>query len=476
VPTLFLSHASEDKVEIARPLAAELIRTGFNVWFDEFTLTLGDNLRRSIDEGLSKCDYGVVILSHKFFEKGWPQQELDGLVTREIGGRKVILPVWHRLTKADVERYSPILANRLAVNTAKGLHNVVEEVIRAVSRDQNPFEPVQTALQKLSSVVDEVSETRPTDPKVSAKEAVMNAIEFVEKLYESADGAMPGSLSTGLRDFDRMTRGLRPGQLIAILGRPASGKSSLAIGMTCHCVFTKGNSVLFVSEQLEASEVMLRVLASAADVSLRRILDGYLREKDFPSLTSAASKLAESRFEIMDKTPMSLESLSKRADEIKQGGALDLMIVDHLDSFASVRTARMDEREVALATATSTLRELARRLQIPVIFIATSRPPRIGREMESGGVDEPSLDYVTRRDADVVATISIGSRYDEDEDMSAIQKATLTLVKNSFGVGEIPLHWNMDTVRFSDWETEEEINENDIVPRRQSKSTKRKTR
>ena len=76
MPTLFLSHASEDKVEIARPLAAELIRTGFNVWFDEFTLTLGDNLRRSIDEGLSKCDYGVVILSHKFFEKGWPQQEL----------------------------------------------------------------------------------------------------------------------------------------------------------------------------------------------------------------------------------------------------------------------------------------------------------------------------------------------------------------------------------------------------------------
>ena len=233
---------------------------------------------------------------------------------------------------------------------------------------------------------------------------------------------------------------------------------------------------MFVSEQLEASEVMLRVLASAADVSLRRILDGYLREKDFPSLTSAASKLAESRFEIMDKTPMSLESLSKRADEIKQGGALDLIIVDHLDSFASVRTARMDEREVALATATSTLRELARRLQIPVIFIATSRPPRIGREMASGGVDELSLDYVTRRDADVVATISIGSRYDEDEDMSAIQKATLTLVKNSFGVGEIPLHWNMDTVRFSDWETEEEISENDIVPARQSKSTKRKTR
>lgn len=135
MPTLFLSHASEDKIEVVRPLAASLVRAGFNVWFDEYTLTLGDNLRRSIDDGLSKCDYGIVILSHKFFEKDWPQKELDGLVTREVDGRKLILPVWHQITKAEVSRYSPTLANRLAVKTDNGLHRVIEEIVRAVGRD-----------------------------------------------------------------------------------------------------------------------------------------------------------------------------------------------------------------------------------------------------------------------------------------------------------------------------------------------------
>jgi replicative DNA helicase len=472
VPTLFLSHASEDKVEVARPLAAELIRMGFNVWFDEYTLTLGDNLRRSIDEGLSKCDYGVVILSRMFFEKDWPQQELDGLVIRELRGRKLISPVWHRVTKTDIERYSPILANRLAVSTDKGLHNVVEEITRAVSRDNNSVRLAESgALERLSSVADEVSEARPADPNVSAKEAVMNAIEFIEKLYESTDGAMPGSLSSGLRDFDRMTRGLRPGQLIAILGVPSSGKSSLAIGIARHCVFNNGQSVLFGSEQLDAAQVMLRVLASAADVSLARILNGYLREKDFPNLTAAAAKLAGSRFEITDETPMSLESLGKRAAEIKHGGALDLLIIDHLDSLPSVRTARMDEREVVFAKTMSTLKDLAQRLQIPVIFVATLRP-HVKPGPGSSGITEFDLDYVIQRDADVVAIISIGSPYEEDQEITANQRATLRLVKNPFGVGEIPLHWNKDSFRFADWGIHDRFE--DDKPSGKSSSTRRK--
>lgn len=114
----FICHASEDKSAIVQPLAVELARMGFRVWYDEFELRVGDSLRRSIDKGLANSEYGVVVLSRAFFRKNWPQRELDGLVAREVAGKSAILPVWHRITRNDVLRYSPTLADRVAVSTA----------------------------------------------------------------------------------------------------------------------------------------------------------------------------------------------------------------------------------------------------------------------------------------------------------------------------------------------------------------------
>jgi hypothetical protein len=129
----FICHASEDKTAIARPLAVELEKMNFKVWYDEFTLTLGDSLRRSIDKGLSTSQYGIIILSHSFFKKEWPQKELDALVAREDGKDKVILPIWHDIDKKDVMRYSPLLSDKLAVSSSKGINFIVEEITEACS-------------------------------------------------------------------------------------------------------------------------------------------------------------------------------------------------------------------------------------------------------------------------------------------------------------------------------------------------------
>jgi len=126
---IFLSHATEDKAAIARPLYIALKRAGIEVWFDEAELTMGDSLRRRIDEGLARCRFGVVILSRKFFAKDWPQKELDGLVAREnASGEKAILPVWHKLTKTQVARFSPTLADRLAGNSKEGIKALVAKI------------------------------------------------------------------------------------------------------------------------------------------------------------------------------------------------------------------------------------------------------------------------------------------------------------------------------------------------------------
>lgn len=129
---VFICHASEDKDEVARPLAEHLDALGLNVWYDEFTLFLGDSLRQSIDKGLANSRFGVVILSPDFFKKDWPQKELDGLFAREVDGQKVILPVWHNIEREEVLKYSPIIADRFAAKTVNGLDSVVSEIIRVI--------------------------------------------------------------------------------------------------------------------------------------------------------------------------------------------------------------------------------------------------------------------------------------------------------------------------------------------------------
>jgi hypothetical protein len=127
---VFISHASEDKESIARPLADALAKFGLNVWYDEFTLQLGDSLSRSIDRGLAESEYGIVILSPAFLAKAWPERELRGLVAREIRSKKVILPIWHHLTRDDVLRYSPPLADVYALSSEG--RTIIELAVAAI--------------------------------------------------------------------------------------------------------------------------------------------------------------------------------------------------------------------------------------------------------------------------------------------------------------------------------------------------------
>jgi TIR domain len=129
---VFISHASEDKDAIARQLADALRSKGLRVWYDEFSLKLGDSLRQSIDRGLARSLFGVVILSPSFFEKHWTQQELNGLATREVEGEKVILPVWHNIDAEGVRKSSPMLADRKAVRTDQGLEVVVQQIMEVI--------------------------------------------------------------------------------------------------------------------------------------------------------------------------------------------------------------------------------------------------------------------------------------------------------------------------------------------------------
>lgn len=131
---VFISHASEDKDDVARPLASALATLGLKVWYDEFELKIGDSLRRKIDLGLVNSKFGIVVISRSFINKGWTNYELDGLVTRSISGEQVLLPIWHDITKQEVVNYSPSLADKVARNTASNtISEIAEEIASLIS-------------------------------------------------------------------------------------------------------------------------------------------------------------------------------------------------------------------------------------------------------------------------------------------------------------------------------------------------------
>jgi TIR domain len=131
---VFIAHASEDK-DVVHPLAEALRHQGLRVWYDRFVLKLGDSLNQTINEGIAGSRYGIVILSPNFFQKNWPQQELNGLVAREIIGSGKIIPVYHNFSHEQVAQRLPIISDRLAGSTKDGIEHLVSAILQAVAPD-----------------------------------------------------------------------------------------------------------------------------------------------------------------------------------------------------------------------------------------------------------------------------------------------------------------------------------------------------
>jgi TIR domain len=130
---VFISHASEDKESFVRPLAMELSRLGLRAWYDEFSLGIGDSISASIDKGLAESEFGIVVISTSFISKPWPQRELAGLVARQMGQGKVILPIWYNIASEDVLAFSPPLADRKAVIASQqSISDIALQIIERV--------------------------------------------------------------------------------------------------------------------------------------------------------------------------------------------------------------------------------------------------------------------------------------------------------------------------------------------------------
>lgn len=133
-PLAFISHDSSDKDTLVRELARELLSLKCPVWYDEYSLKVGDSLRAMIEKGLKETHCCVLVLSPAFLSnEGWGKAEFDSIFTREILEKKnVILPIWHNVTVQEVYEYSPRLADKVGLQSVKGIPQLARSLASAI--------------------------------------------------------------------------------------------------------------------------------------------------------------------------------------------------------------------------------------------------------------------------------------------------------------------------------------------------------
>jgi len=370
----------------------------------------------------------------------------DRNLLETVGGAAAITTLFTFVpTAANVGYYLEIVRDKYI------LRSIIEAATESVRRAYEEQDEVGNLLDEVEQRIFAVGEDRFKGQMLSMKDQVMEAIESIEKLYERKGGIT--GVSTGFAEFDRMTSGMHPSEMIVIAARPSMGKTALAMNIAEHVAINEKLPVGVFSLEMSSQQLVQRLLCSRARVNLQKVRDGFLGERDFPSLTAAASKLAEAKMFIDDSASLTILELRAKARRLKAQQDVQLIIIDYLQLLRSTSRRAQDNRQLEISEISAGLKGLAKELKIPVIVVAqlnrqpeqrSGGKPRLSDLRESGSIEQ---------DADLVGLLVRPELYEEDEEARAEKsgEAEFIIAKQRNGpVGEIPLTFLKEFTRFED--------------------------
>lgn len=279
------------------------------------------------------------------------------------------------------------------------------------------------------------------------KEQVIEVLDSIEKLYEQKD--VTSGLSTGFKEFDRMTDGLHAAEVIVIGARPSMGRTALAMNIVEHIALQCDHAVGIFSLDMTSHQLVRRLLCSQARVNLGMVRDGFMAGRDFDNLTVAATKIAESKLVIDDTAGLSILELRAKARRMKAQQDIKLIVIDCLQLIRSTPDYSQNNPRSEISTG---IKALAKELAIPIIVLAElNRNPEHnrGRPCLSDIRDSGRIEHY----ADVVGFLLREEFYaDSDEESEEARgKATLIIAKQRNGpVGDVMLTFVPEFTRFED--------------------------
>src|SRR5213082_46497 len=363
-----------------------------------------------------------------------------------VGGAALVTNLFTFVpTAANVQYYLEIVRDKYI------LREIISAATESVRRAYEEQDEVNNLLDEVEQKIFAVGEDRFKGQMLSMKEQVMSTLESIEKLFENKSAI--NGVSTGFRDLDKLTSGLHSSEMIVIAARPSMGKTALAMNIAEHVAINERLPVGVFSLEMSSQQLVQRLLCSRARVNLQKVRDGFLGERDFPSLTAAASKLAEAKIFVDDSAGLTILELRAKARRLKAQQNVQLIIVDYLQLLRSTSRRSQDNRQLEISEISAGLKGLAKELKIPVIVVAqlnrqpeqrSGGKPRLSDLRESGSIEQ---------DADLVGLLVRPELYEEDEEARAEKsgESELIIAKQRNGpVGEIPLTFLKEFTRFED--------------------------
>ena len=367
------------------------------------------------------------------------RQQLEG-----VGGLSYLASLPDAVpSAANLDYYLEIVREKYV------LRQMIGTCTEVVSRAYEHQGEVDALLDEVERDILKISGDRAGTAAPSMKDLVHRAIHHIE-MYHQRQGQL-GGIATGFIDLDKMSDGLHEGEMIVIAARPSMGKTSLVMNIAEHVAVNLRLPVGVFSLEMTSESLVMRMMSSLARVNARAIRDGFLAERDFAKLTTAAGQLAKAPLFIDDSSGLSILQLRAKARRMYQQQGIKLLIIDYLQLLHST-ARRADNRQQEIADISNGVKALAKELKIPVIVLSQlnremekdkNRKPRMSDLRESGSIEQ---------DADLVGLLYKPNVSDDEDGPTPDQEAVpvnLLIAKQRNGpTGDVYLTFLKSCTRF----------------------------
>ena len=360
-------------------------------------------------------------------------------------------------TAANVSHYAKIVREKGV------LRDLISVSTNIISSSFEAEKEVGEVLDEAEKRVFEISQNRFSFALTPLRSVLKGSFELIERLY--ARKVHVTGVPTGFTDFDALTSGLQPTDLIIIAGRPSAGKSSFCLNVAQNTAIQDKTVVAIFSLEMSKEQLVQRMLCSQARVGLHRLRRGYLREQDWGELTTAAGVLADTSIFIDDSPSISVLEMKAKCRRLKAEHGLGLVLVDYLQLIQG--RGRAENRQQEISDISRSLKGLAKELSVPIVALS-----QLSRRVEDRQGNRPQLSDLREsgaleQDADLVAFIYRPKIYEPPEAVD--QKDFMSYEEKSEGhptevivgkqrngrPGTIKLTFMPEYTRFENWSDRE---------------------
>jgi replicative DNA helicase len=321
----------------------------------------------------------------------------------KVGGPAYIAALVDGVPKStNVEYYARIVKEKAT------LRNLIDSANKILSTAYQAEADSDEQLDQAEQSIFEIADGRLKGGFVKLHDLVQGGMDTIEKLQENQDFIT--GVPTGFTDLDRLTSGFQPSDLVIVAGRPAMGKTSLALNIAQYVGTKTEKTVGVFSLEMSKEQLFLRMLTSEARIDAHRFRGGYLGSEEYKKLSAALGALGEARVFIDDSSPISVLEMRAKARRLKSEHGLDLLVVDYLQLMTG--RGRFENRNQELAWISRSLKQLAKELKVPIVALS-----QLSRAPESRSEHRPQLSDLREsgaleQDADVVLFIYREDQYD----------------------------------------------------------------